>query len=207
MLLNLTRARPTGAVHKSHAMGTCRPRRGSHRCATAAATLGAMLRCSAPAAAAEDDALTEVAMAEQVAAAAAAADAVDDKPDPAQAARYLDCEGLGEANGFWPEFRRALARDGPLGKDAVQLAHGKWGEWERLVEAIDEATQFDGQVTIPLPGEWYLNGSVVETPLRDRMDLITALQRARLQALFGEPPPWGPDDLAGFLACPIGFVH
>merc|ERR1719203_581548 len=66
--------------------------------------------------------------------------------------------------------------------------------------------QFDGQVTVPLPGTTFLNGSVVETQIWDRLDLIKSLQRASFQSLFGLAPPWGPTDLAGFLACPVGFV-
>lgn len=148
--------------------------------------------------------IEEEALAAEVA--AAGSQEASDQFDAGQAAAYLDCEGLGQKDSFWPAFRRAFSEGGPLGSDTLELAYERWSQWEELVDRMDHSGQFGGQVIVSLPGVDYLNGTKLETRVWDRMDLIKALQRANFQALFGRPPPWGPEDLAGFLACPVGFV-
>ncbi|CAK0877021.1 unnamed protein product [Prorocentrum cordatum] len=71
---------------------------------------------------------------------------------------------------------------------------------------MDAAGAFDGQMTVPLPGTFFQNGSVVETSILGKADFLSTFQRAQYQGLFGSAPAWGPDNLAGFLACPMGFL-
>lgn len=143
---------------------------------------------------------------------AAAAAGAEVAATPARAAALLDCEGLGEEHVFWPEFRKALRSQGPLGSDVLRLAYGRWKAWEDFVDTMERAGYFRGNYRRapsekgPKIGYGFENGTIVFEGVYDRLDLVKLLQQAHFGVLFEEPHPWGKNDLMGFLACPVGFV-
>merc|ERR550534_1564787 len=93
-----------------------------------------------------------------------------------------------------------------MNPDTMSLAYTKWIEWEAAVNEMEASGQLSGRAPLLLPSVRTVNATPEETLVWDRLELVHAIQRARFQGLFGSPPAWGPDDLAGFLACPVGFV-
>mmetsp|Transcript_11654 Transcript_11654/g.31256 ORF Transcript_11654/g.31256 Transcript_11654/m.31256 type:complete len:243 (-) Transcript_11654:16-744(-) len=129
----------------------------------------------------------------------------DNSPSQDHAAKFLDCEGLGEAHNFWVHFRETFSRRGPLDSETIGLAVMKWQEWESFIDALDVGGKLNGQITVPLLDNVFENRSAVQVLIYDRQDVLRALQQARYQALFGSPRAWG-SGFVGALACPIGFL-
>eukprot|EP00439_Symbiodinium_sp_Y106_P015315 s2603_g2.t1 len=129
-----------------------------------------------------------------------------DPPTPERAAAFLDCEGLGQDHGFWPVFRQALLTEGVFGETTLQLAVRKWTDYENFQEDLFRRRDSGGEMIMTVPGLTFANGSAVETRIADLIDLPLVLQKAHFSQLFDDPPNWGPEEFAGFLACPVGFV-
>eukprot|EP00929_Paragymnodinium_shiwhaense_P061977 TRINITY_DN30949_c0_g1_i3.p2 TRINITY_DN30949_c0_g1~~TRINITY_DN30949_c0_g1_i3.p2 ORF type:complete len:262 (-),score=53.98 TRINITY_DN30949_c0_g1_i3:1449-2234(-) len=144
----------------------------------------------------------------EVAAAIEAAASTDSQspPDALRAGQFLNCEGLGDEFAFWPAFREALASEGPLGQKTLYHAYNKWSEWEDLIESFEKQGYFGGGDSGELRPFNLGNSTIALEGNIDRLDFIKVLQRASMQLLFNEPDAWTMKDLAGFLACPIGFV-
>eukprot|EP00927_Polykrikos_kofoidii_P066181 TRINITY_DN61829_c0_g1_i1.p1 TRINITY_DN61829_c0_g1~~TRINITY_DN61829_c0_g1_i1.p1 ORF type:complete len:879 (-),score=75.09 TRINITY_DN61829_c0_g1_i1:85-2721(-) len=144
-----------------------------------------------------------------LAAAARAAASANEPLDPRRASAFIDCEGLGEEHTFWPQFRRALASEGPLGPNTVHLAYHKWSQWEGIVDELEHNGAFrtasNGYVG-GRPNLAYRNGSIVLERVTDKLDIINILSQVGLNNLFDKPIPYAANDLAGFLACPVGFL-
>ncbi|CAE7353930.1 rrp5 [Symbiodinium natans] len=130
-----------------------------------------------------------------------------DPPTPERAAAFLDCEGLGSDHIFWPLFRQALLAEGVFGETTLELAVRKWTEYESFQEDLFRRRDSEGgEMVMVVPGLTFANGSALETRIADLIDLPLVLQKAQFSHLFDDPPKWGPNEFAGFLACPVGFV-